>query len=552
MVIYNHNKEFVGIEEKDLRALKLNSLAELQNEAADFADLFVKTPGHIHNFQHVHWIDFVASADSVEENRVIIGVKGRRFKANLEMQKLFLVDAPQSEAYGIVLVGIHEITEGGVESSFEDIARPSVAKPVETTPPPYTPPVSTPPEPEIEPTPSPEIVEDPYATMQSEPEPEPEIEEEPLTLDLDFDLEPTPEKEEKQEKTLPQKEEEPVEVELDVKEEAPVVEASPYLLDDEDKFRDYHYNPEIVAKELGLPDDLVEEFIQDFIAQAHEFKPDLYEALSIGRIDNLRMLSHKLKGVAANLRIEDAFDALVTINTSDDIDLVKRTMDHFYGLIIPRLAGEEIKVVSASQPQQSAPSQPEQPAPAAPKAQEKQEEPSQNASSKEEKIELDMDVADLLSEEEEPQEVVQQAKEEAEEKLDLDILDEEEEPLELAIKEEEPKQEEKASKVEEVEPIKIDKEHIASELGIDVATYEELLDDYVSDMQGGLVQLEDAVANGELGSAKKLALRLKGMSDNMHLERIAKDLERFIKDDQADKTTLLQKIKIEIDSIEGI
>jgi len=42
MVIYNHKKEFVGIEEKDLRVLRLATLAELQNEAADFADLFVR------------------------------------------------------------------------------------------------------------------------------------------------------------------------------------------------------------------------------------------------------------------------------------------------------------------------------------------------------------------------------------------------------------------------------------------------------------------------------------------------------------------------------
>ena len=59
MLIYNYKKEFLGIDENDLTALGLSNLADLRAEAADFADLFVKTPGFIHNFKHVHWIDYI-------------------------------------------------------------------------------------------------------------------------------------------------------------------------------------------------------------------------------------------------------------------------------------------------------------------------------------------------------------------------------------------------------------------------------------------------------------------------------------------------------------
>lgn len=576
MVIYNHKKEFVGIEEKDLRALKLASLAELQNEAADFADLFVKTPGHIHNFKHVHWLDFIGSADSIDENRVIISVKGRNFKATIELRTLFLVDDPEREAYGVVLSGIRELTKEENERISGDLAQRSVTRVVEPAPVTATE-VSEPEQEKEETAPSQEVVEDPYATK--------EVEDEPLTLDLDLE---TPAFEKEQEEIAPYKEETPLEISL---EEETLAEESVYVSDEEDKFADYHYDPELAAKELGLPTDLVEEFIQDFIAQAHEFKPELYEALDAGRMDNLRMLSHKLKGVAANLRIEDAYDALVTINTSDDVDLVKHTLDRFYNFIIKKLAGEEVKAVSAPQAETPKQEQPQEEtisldledeiALETP-SEEKSTEEIMQLPEEEEKIELDLD-EDLFAEKEETFQPESQQPEE--EKLELDLEEEEEVPLELSLDEDEEqplelaldeeKEEEKISlleeeseeeeplelfqededKVEEVleaEKIEIDKEHIASELGIDPEAYDELLEDYVSDMHGGLAQLEEALTNGDNESAKKLALRLKGMSDNMHLSTIAGELEHFIKDDEADKSALLKKIKMQIDSIEGI
>ena len=590
MVIYNHKKEFVGIEEKDLRVLKLSSLAELQNEAADFADLFVKTPGHIHNFKHVHWLDFIGSADSIDENRVIISVKGRNYKATIELRRLFLVDNPEKAAYGVVLSGIRELTKEENERISGDLAQRGITRVVEPIPEPAPINEAEPIEEEIA-TPSQEIVEDPYAAKEAE--------EEPLTLDLDLE---TPAFKEEQEEIPLAQEEEVLELSLDIEEETPAKE-SVYISDEEDKFADYRYDPELAAKELGLPTDLVEEFIQDFIAQAHEFKPELYEALDAGRMDNLRMLSHKLKGVAANLRIEDAYDALVTINTSDDIDLVQRTLDRFYNFIIKKLAGEEVKTLSA--PQAEAPKKEEQTQEEAisldldeeitleAPTQEEAATEALKASEEEEKIELDLD-EDLFADQEESLENATTPQEEEklqldletqedeeplelaldeddEEPLELTLDEDDEEPLELALDKEEVqessvtanmqstddeplellKEESAAEEVVATERIEIDKTHIAKELGIDVAAYEELLGDYVSDMHGGLAQLEEAVANGDNESAKKLALRLKGMSDNMHLSAIAEEFERFIKGDEADRVALLKKIKMQIDSIEG-
>ncbi len=553
MIIYNHKKEFVGIEEKDLKALKLSSLAELQNEVADFADLFVKTPGFIHNFKHVHWIDFIKSADSIDENRVIISVKGRNFKAVIDLHKFYLVDDPQKEAYGIVLSALRELTKEENERISGDLAHRSVTKPSE--------PVFS----AVEGAQESKKIEETLSRDENE------IEEEPLM----FDLEEEP------------KEAAPVEetpLELSVEEEPARVEEELFIEEEEDKFKDYHFDPELAAKELGLPTDLVEEFIQDFIAQAREFKPELYEALDMGRIDNLRMLSHKLKGVAANLRIEDAFDALVTINTSDDIGLVKRTLDRFYNIIIKKLAGEEIKSV-------------ERPNAAVSNEQAKAEEDAitldlddltleapqemsvedveHTPQAEEEKIELDFDEDGLFIEESAPSSSLEGTqpdiegkeeepptlplKEEPEEPLELDVGDDEiksgdadvvqeeqspEEVLEVPIEAEEEKQEERDLY------LTIDKRRIASELGIDIEVFEELLDDYVNDMEAGLLQLEELLAKKEQSSAKKLALRLKGMSDNMHMSAVAEEFEHFIKDENEDKAMLLQKIKAQINSIE--
>ena len=587
MVIYNHKKEFVGIEEKDLRALKLSSLAELQSEAADFADLFVKTPGHIHNFKHVHWLDFIGSADSIDENRVIISVKGRNFKAVVEVQKLYLVDAPEKEAYGVVLSGLRELTREENERISGDLSQRVAPVGAPTTPPPSSMDDKEEMESQDEPTPvAPSVIDDPYAKEEVVASPQMEEEEE-LSIDLGDSLyEETPQE------TLPEPEIEQRDedlVEISTEELSSNQPKEGFEIEDDDKFRDYRYDPELAAKELGLPADLVEEFIQDFIAQAHEFKPDLYEALDAGRMDNLRMLSHKLKGVAANLRIEDAYDALVTINTSDDIDLVKHTLDKFYNYIIKKLAGEDVEALQAAA---------STPPPASAEPEQIEEikleldaieldEPEQEESSKqatqpeEEKLELALD--DDIFEQEDQSEfqeeqtpsLEQESQEDEDEKLEL-LFDEEEEEnageeaqvsestqeeapqeeeelFELSLDEPEDTQsEEEESLLLQEESVSIDKEHAASELGIDTAAYEELLGDYVTDAKMAIEQMEQALTEGDDENLKRLAIRLKGMSENMHLTEITKNLERLVTEQDADKASLIASIKQQIDSINGM
>ncbi len=543
MVIYNHKKEFIGIEQKDLKALNLANLAELLEEASDFADLFVKIPGYVHNFKYVHWIDFIGSADSIDENRAILSVKGRNFKTTIELQPLYLTEEPEKKAYGIILNGLRELTSEERESLMNGGMQLEETKVAEPTPM-RTAPVE-------QPATQKHQKEEAVREVQVEPE-QTVSEEKPLHLDLESPVSGEEKKEE----------EAPLEISLDDVSETPVEEIE-YFVDEDDKFADYRYDPEAVAKELGLPADLVEEFVQDFIAQAREFKVELYEALDTGRIDNLRMLSHKLKGVAANLRMEDAFDALVTINTSDDIDLVKRTLDHFYMVILKKLAGEEVQ--AAVRPK-SVSNQQEESHEDVVSLKLDEDEPlleapqevvnGESSADEDEKIELVLDDESFDIEEKGEDEKLEAAESE---KIELDLDFDRDDEVSLPALEEEEREEEKAfADIVEInedkpeESISIDKNHIAGELGVDVSVYEELLGDYISDMYGGLAQLEEAVANDEKESANKLAIRLKGMSDNMHLGMIAAELEHFIKDETADKAALLRKIKAQIESIERI
>ncbi len=310
MLIYNFQKEFLGVDEKDLKTLGFNTLSELRAEITDFADLFVKRPGYVHNFKHVHWIDFVNYGDMSEESKVLISVNSKIFKATLSVSSLFLIDNPDSPAYIIHLNNLSsDVFDGELPKS-----------------PPQEPKVFTP---EVV------AVADEEHSAVLEENIEETFDADDLSLDM-FEEEritlmpPTPE---------PADELDELAV-LDVEaSEQPVEQAVEKELEEEWD-NGYQYNPGIASKELGLPLSLIEEFIQDFVVQAKEFKSDIDKSITEGNVENLKILAHKLKGVAANLRIEDAYEILSAVSAAEDISVIKDNFDIFYK-IIAKLAGKE-------------------------------------------------------------------------------------------------------------------------------------------------------------------------------------------------------------------
>ena len=108
MLIYNSNKEFIGIDEEDLNALGFSNLSELMAIATDFADLFVKEPGLVHNFNHVSWIDFVECAKTTADSKVIIDTKVKTFECQLDVKTAYLTDNPSAKAYLIDIIHLGE------------------------------------------------------------------------------------------------------------------------------------------------------------------------------------------------------------------------------------------------------------------------------------------------------------------------------------------------------------------------------------------------------------------------------------------------------------
>jgi HPt (histidine-containing phosphotransfer) domain-containing protein len=93
---------------------------------------------------------------------------------------------------------------------------------------------------------------------------------------------------------------------------------------------DYQYDPHIAADELGLPVELIEEFIGDFIQQANDFRDDLFDANLKEDFDEVHILSHKLKGVAANLRIEDMRQLMENAQHAKTLEEIEKSLTAFY------------------------------------------------------------------------------------------------------------------------------------------------------------------------------------------------------------------------------
>jgi len=566
------------MDEKDLQSLGFSTLAELKLEVNDFADLFIKTPGHIHNFKHVHWIDFITCGESNEESKVIINVNNKNYKCTLQINSAYLVDNPSSKAYLVNLVNLRELTSKESEEISGDILQRELPQVSDTTP---TQIVNTS-EPQSEEFESPlEIDEAPTYIPNSEAtsfDVEEEIEDiqaDDLALDIemddDLDLE-TP-------LDLPLEEEPLQEEEELILPEAHKEEEKPAQNTETNFDNGYVYDPTIASNELGLPLDLIEEFIGDFIAQAKEFKEDLYISLDQNDLDKLKILSHKLKGVAANLRIEDALEVLTTINTSANISVIKENLDTFYH-IIAKLSGENIVTEDESTPNignitEDTPKDTEEELTLA--LDEITEDETEDAEEEltltidettEDEIEdveeeLTLTVDDITEDETEEEEeeltlaldeITEDETEDAEEELTLtvdetteDETEDVEEELTLTvddITEDEPEEEEE-SETETL--IEYSKESVAEEIGIDIESFNELFEDYIKESSVLTESIANAVEKENYELCKEEAIRLKGMSNNMRVTAISKDVEMLINSsDSQEITTALKNINAAI------
>jgi HPt (histidine-containing phosphotransfer) domain-containing protein len=502
VLIYNSRKEFQGIDEKDLSALGCKTLSELRAESADFADLFVRTPGFIHNFKYVHWIDYITYGGSSTTPKAIIHIKDKNYWCNISITTAYLVDDSASKAYLVNLENLRELSKQESLAMTNDILAKPVPRAVKERPAPYV-------DPSID-----ENIRVSIAKQNSMLNSSHIEDEETLVQEVKPVQQPVKESKKVEKKSTvssvaPVSTNVKQEVTKDKKldDEVPVEVTEVTSQDDNSAGynKDYVYDPQVASDELGLPVDLIEEFIEDFIAQAKEFKDDLFTALNDEDINNVRILSHKLKGVAANLRIENAFEVLTTINTSDDLKEIRENLGYLY-IIISTLNGEEVDELDHLSIQE------------------------------EEEDDFILDFKEIDDKEDDS--ISQEDKKQpSDDSQDDDLM------LSLQIEDDE---------TTDNLVISYDKVAAAQKMGLTLDLFDELFNDYLNDSKELCSSIKDAISSFDFEKCNDEAIKLKGMSNNMKVDLFTNELEILLKtSDPTSATEAIDKIISIISNLEA-
>jgi len=92
------------------------------------------------------------------------------------------------------------------------------------------------------------------------------------------------------------------------------------------------FDPNIAAENLGLPIELINEFVNDFIEQIKESKDLFDNAYKKNDIKTIKETAHKLKGAAINLCIEPIATKLRELQHNDDLDAMPKILIEFWGI----------------------------------------------------------------------------------------------------------------------------------------------------------------------------------------------------------------------------
>ena len=85
------------------------------------------------------------------------------------------------------------------------------------------------------------------------------------------------------------------------------------------------------ADELSLPESLIEEFMLDFIEQAHTETDKMLKAYKEGDLNTIQKIGHLLKGVSSNLRITALSDTLYNIQFCENPENLESLIKNYWG-----------------------------------------------------------------------------------------------------------------------------------------------------------------------------------------------------------------------------
>ncbi len=93
------------------------------------------------------------------------------------------------------------------------------------------------------------------------------------------------------------------------------------------------YNPHIAVEELGLEIELILELMDEYIIQCYDMQDDFKDAIKSENPDDIYLITHRLKGVSANLRVNFIYDKLDMIEKSSDLDKNLEYFSEIYSAI---------------------------------------------------------------------------------------------------------------------------------------------------------------------------------------------------------------------------
>ncbi|RLA70936.1 MAG: hypothetical protein DRG09_01775 [Epsilonproteobacteria bacterium] len=93
----------------------------------------------------------------------------------------------------------------------------------------------------------------------------------------------------------------------------------------------FDFQLEEAANDLSLPVELIEEFVHDFIEQAHIETKNMLEAYENGDLDAIQKIGHLLKGASSNLRINALSDTLYQIQFCEDSSNLETFIKEYWG-----------------------------------------------------------------------------------------------------------------------------------------------------------------------------------------------------------------------------
>lgn len=92
----------------------------------------------------------------------------------------------------------------------------------------------------------------------------------------------------------------------------------------------FDFRLEEAANDLSLPIDLIEEFVHDFIEQAHVETEKMLKAYEEGDLDAIQKIGHLLKGASSNLRINALSDTLYKIQFCEDFSQLEEYIKDYW------------------------------------------------------------------------------------------------------------------------------------------------------------------------------------------------------------------------------